>query len=405
LAGRIFMSYRRTDSQYATDHIYEQLVKHFGDGRVFMDIDAIPLGVNFRDYIDEQISTSEIVLAIIGDHWLNAVDENGELRLHNPHDFVRLEIEAALKQGIKLIPIYIGNVQNISVKKLPKSLADLPLLNATQIRRGNDFYSDVNKLIRGLEQILQEQAERREENISALSGLKDTVGEITTRLTGIEASLIQEMRKRTQLERDAQHLSEQITGLLKDPAKQLRADPLSFRDQIERLQDNMIELVIQVEARKQGKTVDPYPELKQTQHENISTAESFPAEKHKLTREKPKSIDHPSGAFPQSYQIRKVPSWVWGAGFVIVLLIIAGFIFIPSLFGNQSNNQPEQTKEPAAYAQPQPITTTHTPTADTVSETGQQAGSPFTEWTKAISASTPDYIEDFSIFNCNLIYQ
>ena len=151
MTGRIFISYRRADSQYATDHIYEKLVAHFGPGSVFMDIDAIPLGVNFRDYIDQQIATSDIVLAVIGDHWLNAVDEKGEPRLHNPNDFVRLEIEAALKQSIKLIPIYIGSVQNIPAKKLPKSLADLPMLNATQIRRGNDFNPDVEKLIRGLE--------------------------------------------------------------------------------------------------------------------------------------------------------------------------------------------------------------------------------------------------------------
>ena len=84
MTGRIFISYRRADSQYATDRIYEKLAAQFGADRVFMDIDDIPLGVNFRDYIDQQVSTSDIVLAVIGDHWLTAADADGNLRLHNP---------------------------------------------------------------------------------------------------------------------------------------------------------------------------------------------------------------------------------------------------------------------------------------------------------------------------------
>ena len=219
MTGRIFISYRRSDSQYATDRIYEQLVKHFGAGSVFMDIDAIPLGVNFREYIDEQISTSDIVLAVIGDHWLTAEDEKGEIRLNNPNDFVRLEIEAALKQGIQLIPIYIGSVQAVPAKRLPKTLQELPMLNATSIRRGNDFYPDVERLVKGIERILDEHAARREENVSALTNYQKSAGEIISRLSGIEASLIQEMRKRTQLERDAQRVSEQILDYLNDQYK------------------------------------------------------------------------------------------------------------------------------------------------------------------------------------------
>ena len=52
MTGRIFISYRRADSQYATDRIYEKLAAQFGADSVFMDIDDIPLGVNFSvDYL------------------------------------------------------------------------------------------------------------------------------------------------------------------------------------------------------------------------------------------------------------------------------------------------------------------------------------------------------------------
>ena len=158
MTGRIFISYRRSDSQFATDRIYERLAEKFGARRVFMDIDDIPLGVNFQEYIDQQVSTSDVVLAVIGEHWLDSTDQDGNLRLHNPSDFVRLELEAALNQGIKLIPVFIGGVQAIPASKLPESLQVLPMLNATRIRRGPDFLPDVDRLIRGIERVREDQA-------------------------------------------------------------------------------------------------------------------------------------------------------------------------------------------------------------------------------------------------------
>ena len=54
---KIFISYRRDDSEIATDRIYDRLAAHFGRGNVFMDVDDIPLGVDFREHLDQQIRT------------------------------------------------------------------------------------------------------------------------------------------------------------------------------------------------------------------------------------------------------------------------------------------------------------------------------------------------------------
>jgi hypothetical protein len=49
----IFICYRRDDSGPAAGRIYDRLEAHFGRGRVFIDVDDIPLGVNWRDWLDQ----------------------------------------------------------------------------------------------------------------------------------------------------------------------------------------------------------------------------------------------------------------------------------------------------------------------------------------------------------------
>ena len=46
--SKIFLSYRRQDSAGIAGRIYDRLRAHFGDDAIFMDIDNIPFGVDFR---------------------------------------------------------------------------------------------------------------------------------------------------------------------------------------------------------------------------------------------------------------------------------------------------------------------------------------------------------------------
>jgi hypothetical protein len=99
---KIFISYRRQDTKAIAGRIFDRLEAKFGRDGVFMDIDSIPFGVDFHDFLSEQVSRAEIVLALIGHGWADARDEAGNRRLDNPDDFVRVEIEAALARGIPL---------------------------------------------------------------------------------------------------------------------------------------------------------------------------------------------------------------------------------------------------------------------------------------------------------------
>ena len=56
-----------------------------------MDIDAVPLGVDFVDHISEEIVGCSAVIVLIGWQRLTVTDKNGRARLSNEKHFVRTE--------------------------------------------------------------------------------------------------------------------------------------------------------------------------------------------------------------------------------------------------------------------------------------------------------------------------
>src|SRR5262249_51459034 len=136
---RIFISYRRQDSEAITGRIYDHLVEHFGRDAVFMDIDAIPLGVDFRKHLEEAVSKCDILLAVIGEHrHASKGPRRGECRLDDPVDFVRIEIESALRRGIPVIPVLVGQAAMPPSQTMPDGLKDLAYRNAAEVRAGRD---------------------------------------------------------------------------------------------------------------------------------------------------------------------------------------------------------------------------------------------------------------------------
>ena len=154
--SKIFISYRRHDSRPVATLIYDPLARHFepefGAGAVFMDVHGIPLGVNFRAYLNEQVASAELLLALIADRWLTAVDEHGARRLDSPNDFVRIEIEEALKRGVPVVPVYVDDAKFLREAELPDGLKELAWMNGFQLRTDARYFAaDAARLIAGLE--------------------------------------------------------------------------------------------------------------------------------------------------------------------------------------------------------------------------------------------------------------
>ncbi len=153
--NKIFVSYRREDSPSETGRIYDRLTAQFGAQAVFKDVDDIPFGVNFKDYLDNVIQECVVLLVVIGPRWLDITDNSGRRRLDRASDFVRIEVEAALRRDIPVIPLLVGNASIPGENELPPNLRELAYRNGIEIRHDPDFHKDMDRLIRGIQDLFE----------------------------------------------------------------------------------------------------------------------------------------------------------------------------------------------------------------------------------------------------------
>ena len=142
----IFLSYRRGDTQWAARGIYDRLVDRYGRENVFRDLDAIPPGARFRDYVEKKISESDVLILLIGNAWASYADETGRRRLEQPRDPVRLEVETALRLGLPIIPVRVEGALMPTEGDLVPSIVDLLEFNAAEVTDSRWEY-DVDRLL------------------------------------------------------------------------------------------------------------------------------------------------------------------------------------------------------------------------------------------------------------------
>jgi formylglycine-generating enzyme required for sulfatase activity len=130
---RIFISYRREDSAGYAGRIYDRLVTEFGFEQVFFDIDTIPPGDDFVEVLSEKVESCDVLLAVIGKSWLTVTDPAGRPRIQNPEDFVAIEIGAALKRKVRVIPVLVGAGRMPISSELPEELTALARRQAHEL--------------------------------------------------------------------------------------------------------------------------------------------------------------------------------------------------------------------------------------------------------------------------------
>jgi len=145
---RIFLSYRRADSIAMTGRLYDRLVQAFGTEYVFKDVDDIPAGVDFKQELADQVQSCDVLIAIIGNEYTKVTNADGQLRLFDPNDFVRIEVEAGLQRdGVLVIPALVSGASMPEASELPPSMHDLMFRNAAVVRNDPDFNRDVEWLV------------------------------------------------------------------------------------------------------------------------------------------------------------------------------------------------------------------------------------------------------------------
>src|SRR6266540_167534 len=154
MVGKIFINYRRDDSPGTAGRLHDRLAQTFGRKNLFMDVDHIPAGVDFLEYLNSQVAACDVFLAVIGPNWLDAKDDDGRRRFDNPDDFVTIEIAAALARKIRVIPVLVDGARTPKADKLPDSVKSLVRRNAVEVRNtnfGRDAEALANKVREALE--------------------------------------------------------------------------------------------------------------------------------------------------------------------------------------------------------------------------------------------------------------
>jgi hypothetical protein len=144
----IVLSYRRGDSAGLTRALHERLVRERGPEAVFIDVDAIEGGADFRRRMAEVISRCEALLVVIGPAWLTAGGTGGP-RLQEPEDVVRFEIATALRHGRRVFPVLVDGAAMPARSDLPEDVRAMSDRNALRVRH-ETFETDVTRLLDAL---------------------------------------------------------------------------------------------------------------------------------------------------------------------------------------------------------------------------------------------------------------
>jgi TIR domain len=149
----VFISYRRDESAGYAGWIADSFEEYFGEDKVIRDIDVLESGLDFSEAIERALESSEVLVAVIGKHWLTATDAAGQRRLENPDDYVRVEIATALKRNMRVIPLLVQEAGMPSADELPDDLAPLTRRSAFELH-DSSWREEIQRLITSLDRVL-----------------------------------------------------------------------------------------------------------------------------------------------------------------------------------------------------------------------------------------------------------
>jgi hypothetical protein len=143
----LFIAYRQADARGHAGRVGERLISYFGSGQVFKDIEALPIGVDFIDFVREKLQRTHVMVVVIGPNWIK------DQRLHNPEDLHREEIRTAIERGVHLVPVLVDGASMPRKEELPEDIQPLVRRNAVEITDTRWDY-DVGRLVKTVEEML-----------------------------------------------------------------------------------------------------------------------------------------------------------------------------------------------------------------------------------------------------------
>jgi hypothetical protein len=155
--SKIFISYRKEDSQKSATSLHSVLIYNFGIDSVFYDSECIQGGDEWRKKLEEGVNSSTVVLILIENtpKWLGEerIGNRVKYRIDSESDWVRNEILLAQKARKTIIPVLIDNATLPEESELPSELQFLVGLQYPEPIKSNYFNKDVQNLLNDLEKL------------------------------------------------------------------------------------------------------------------------------------------------------------------------------------------------------------------------------------------------------------
>ena len=152
---KVFITYRREETAAQAGRLYDAMAARYGDRNVFMDVEMAP-GVDFVERITESVAACQVLIVVMGPRWATLEDEQGRRRLDDPEDFVRLEVETALRRPeVTPIPVLVAGARMPSREELPEELRAITRRNALELS-DQRWRQDVGRLISTLDELVGE---------------------------------------------------------------------------------------------------------------------------------------------------------------------------------------------------------------------------------------------------------
>jgi hypothetical protein len=139
----VFVNYRREDTAHAAGRLGDVLSRRNPDLDVFVDVHSIRPATDFLTSVRRSLSSSFLVLALIGDNWLQPQD--GQSRLSRPEDYVRRELELAIAGGLVILPVLVDVARLPDARQVPASVAPLLRRHAVSLRH-EEFAADADHI-------------------------------------------------------------------------------------------------------------------------------------------------------------------------------------------------------------------------------------------------------------------
>jgi TIR domain-containing protein len=150
--ANIFVSYRNDDATDDIRKVFSDLENHYGKDSVFVAADNISPGTDFRQRINEAMGSCDLVIALVGPSWRGRWLRR---RIFDADDWVRIEVEAALRKCVPVLPLIVDGARMPAPGQVPDSIEPFCFLHAAQLDATQNLAASTHSLIEHIDRILR----------------------------------------------------------------------------------------------------------------------------------------------------------------------------------------------------------------------------------------------------------